>query len=170
MAYNYPQELVFIGKQIVSSSSTSTSFTSGISSNFTNYLIKIRNVVFTVAGTNSLTMTYSTNGGSSYLSTGYKSENWTRSGLSGDDDSSSSAFLIFDDIGTSPNIPYCGDVTCYNLSNAQVKTVYAYNSGWLNSGCVVQFHSGVQTGTTAVTAIKFQGGTFTGNFYLYGII
>jgi hypothetical protein len=171
MAYNYPQELVWIATQSASAVS-SISFTTGISSNFKTYLVKIRDAIVSV-NQHTIILTFSTNGGSSYLSSNYKSQ-IIANGSSLDNDTSTSAIIVNTDLSSTSSITNNCDVTLYNLSNSQVKTIYVYGGGWqaFNSVEATRIGASVQTGTTAVNAIKFaaDSGTITANFYLYGVV
>ena len=171
MAYNFHQELVYLGTQ-TASAAASVSFTTGISSNFVNYLVKIRDITTSIPN-NGILLTFSTNGGSSYLATNYKA-NIAMNGTALDNDSSTtSIFVDVDETGTSTNQGNA-DVVMYNLSNSQVKTVYTFGGAFQNFSSIVATRNGVgvQTGTTAVNAIKFAGNggaNMTAKFYLYGI-
>ena len=170
MAYNFKQELVLLGTQTASAAS-SVSFTTGISSNFTNYLVKVRDL-FTSTASQVVNMTYSTNGGSSYLSTNYSSGLYFN-GTTNDDDESTTSFVVSGDNTTSSTNTGNVDITLYNVTNTEVKTIYVFGGSFQNFSSVMATRNGtgVQTGTTAINAIKFSvpAGTMTGKFYLYGI-
>jgi len=176
MSYNIPNTYTLLAQQTASNSAT-ISFTSGITSNFLTYYIKIVNIV---AVTNDVRfrMLFSTNGGSSYLSSGYSygfrsfdsgaGNNWGHN--------ASSAFLTFNvyleevNNGTTSLNFYL-----FNLTDSVTqKSFISYLSTYDGTDSVMQcaFAGGTNTGTTAVNAIQFlfdSGNISTGSFYLYGV-
>lgn len=168
MAYYFPYELV---KLSTKTAGTTVSFTSEFTSNFTNYYVKIRGVQ-TVTDNVHIIMTFSVNNGSSYLSTGYKS------GISYDyatfNSGGTSSIRVLDTSSNSSTRGSNIDLTLYNLlDTSQVKVCYGWN-GYYSSDAASQYESccGVNTGTTAVNAIKFassSGNLQAGTFTLYGI-
>jgi len=176
MAFNFPYRLSKIATK-TASSSASLSFTSGISSNFTTYYIKVRRLVPATNNTQ-LLMTFSTNGGSSYLSTNYKyafawvNTNVSSGNISSDSDSSIKVSDSCSNVSTQPmNL----DMVLYNLNDSTycVKTVFQgviYGNGSLG---FVQEGGGMNTGTTAINAIKFaqsSGNLTSGTITLYGVV
>ena len=173
MSYAFPRELVYIDTQTASSSS-SISFTSGISTNFKTFLVKIRNLNPSSNAANIL-LTFSTNGGSSYLSTNYNYYDFfVTNALGNDSATGTSSIHTFSDVSSTAKFAINEDITLYNFSNSvQVKSVYyQYMAQNGTPVPVIVEGYGNNTGTTAVNAIKFapSAGTFTtGNFYLYGV-
>ena len=171
MAYNFPNELSYISTQ-TASTSTNINFTTGISSNFSTYLVTIRN--FRPSGTTvALQCLFSTDGGSSYLGSNY---NWSYSEFQGaaytakggtsDTKIEIEAFLI--STGGTIN----GDITFYNLSNSLAKSISSSLVYDKNDPIVCATGYGMNTGTTAVNAIRFQmdsGTLSSGSFKLFGV-
>lgn len=173
MAYNFPQELVKL-QSINASTSATISFTSGISTNFKTFLIKIRNLVPSV-NDNSLHMTFSTNGGSSYLSSNY---NYSLRYFSNGATVLSSASAAFIDVMDSPSstVSKSGniDITLYNLPDStRVKSCYIHGAVFTaDTKEVIEYGFGSNIGTTAVNAIRFamgSGNINSGTFTLYGV-
>lgn len=175
MAYNTPRELVLIDTKTASNSAT-ISFTTGISTNFSVYFIKIRNMVV-ASDTANILMLFSTNGGSSYLSSNYDwgyvngGSNPFTSGVNGAADSKSQIGNFLSN--TSSNA--CnGDIKFFNLADSTNIKTYFFYSNSINSGNNDFYFvgGGRNSGTTAINAIRFQASTgniTSGTFYLYGV-
>lgn len=176
MAYKYPQTLVLLANTPASSSST-IDFTSLITANFTSYYVKLRNIVPATDNVQ-LQLLFSTNNGSSYLGSAY---GWTNTKadsngtLSATGNASTAAIIqVASNLSSTTANALNGDLEFFNL-----------NSGVLEPRCMGQLeyidnaaHSvmietaGLNTGVTAVTAIRFQmssGNIASGNFLFYGV-
>lgn len=174
MGYNYPQRICKISTQIASGSG-SLSFTSGFS-NFSTFLVKIRTIIPATDNV-SLLMTYSTDGGISYLSSNY---NWglffVRSTPAGGATAgaATTSITISTVLGNSSSRGLNGDIMLYGLNQSTYvpKCTYhvvSYNTSALSQ---VEIGGGMNTGTTAVNAIKFamsSGNITSGGITLYGI-
>jgi len=168
-----PNRLVLI-TSTTASSSASISFTTGISSNFSTYMAKIRN--FTPAtNASTLRLTFSTDGGGSYLNTNYKRcDNYCTSGAASaaeGSDSDSSLTLV----GNLSNTKVMNmDLILYNL-NSNTFSPLCMDILFSISGTgesVLQWGGGLNTTTTAINAIKFAmsaGNITSGTISLYGV-
>lgn len=174
MAYNYPKELTYLATVTASSSATAT-FTSGISSNFSSYLIKLRNVVPATNAT-TLIFRYTTNGGGSWTATNSEyaiveanTSTLTRTGVDGT---------------TSPVIVRVNSSTAANCLNGELfingsqtaKSPLSYFSGiHVDSNAAISRMASAVTSRDNVTAINgfrllFSAGNIaSGSFYLYGV-
>lgn len=170
MAFAFHQELILVATA-TASASTSVTITTGIDSKFNNYLLKCRGVSSNASAT-MVTIQFSTDGGSTWLTTNYKSST-LENGTTNDNNNQTTSIFTLGDLPNSTTILGNMDVTLYNLTNSQVKLVYGFGGYYQTFNNIVACHgtAGVQTGTTAVNAIKIgtSGTNFTGNFYLYGI-
>lgn len=176
MAFLFPQRLCKISTQ-TASSSASLSFTTGISSNFTTYYVKVRNLL---PATNNVTLllTFSTNGGSTYLSTNYKyAIAWIKSdGGSGTLSSGSdSSIKICENISSTSTRKLNADIVFYNLNDATYCCKIAHHANYFTAGTLAQAFEGggMNTGTSAVNAIKFamsSGNIASGSITLYGCV
>jgi len=174
MAYNFIQEICKIETKTASNSST-ISFTSGIGTNFNVYLVKTRDVIL-ITNSTYIQMLFSTDGGSTYLNSAY---NWghvsygTGFGPSSGGGESVAFIQIGNALSNATNQSVNADITLYNLNNSSgVKICRGYTTG-IGSGNVSIFNTvGLNTGTTAVNAIRFQmssGNISSGTFTLYGV-
>jgi len=174
MSYNIPSYLTTLSNQSASSSA-SISFTSGISSNFTLYYVKIRNFIPATNNVN-LHMLFSTDGGATYLGANY---NWGYrdfySGSSFDNNSGTGAYIqLLDSISNSSTAPSNFDIYLYNLTDSVSQKSYFYDEVVKYGGSVVSAEMGCggNSGTTAVNAIQFittSGNIASGQFILYGV-
>lgn len=175
MAFAFPYRLCKISTQ-TASASASLSFTSGISANFTTYYVKVRNLK-PVTNNVQLLLTFSTNGGSSYLATNYKyAVSFVNSSASAGNTSSDSAtsIIICDSIGNTSTRPLNADIVLYNLNDATFCAKTANHACFYNNAAtsMVQEGGGMNTGTSAVNAIKFamsSGNITSGTITLYGV-
>lgn len=179
MAYDIPTRIPKIQTQ-TASSSASLSFTTGFG-NFSTYLIKIRKVV---AATNAvqLYMTWSTDGGSTYLSTNYLHSNYQFTSSGGRNYAASA--------GSAAQIPITNsngnlssvstrdinaDIVLYNLAGTRCPTCTLHAALYNSSGtpvadCIIG--GGMNTTTSAINGIKFamsSGNIASGTITLYGI-
>lgn len=175
MSYNFPKRLSLI-QSTSASTSASISFTSGISSNFSVYYVKIRQLHPDTDGTD-LLLTFSTNGGSNYLSSNYKwaiqSANSAATDTSNRNDAGSSITV---DQGCSNNAAWLSgaDIVFYNLNDGTFcprMFSHAISVDSIPRGKVMVC-AGLNTGTIAVNAIKFamsSGNITSGTFSFYGV-
>jgi hypothetical protein len=173
MAYNFAQELTLISTQ-TASASASISFTTGISSNFNVYVIKIRNA-YPATNSKGIEMRWSTNGGSTYLSTSYQwgMINARSDTLAQDNNNAGTSFTIHFAQENSATKRASGEIILFNLSDTNVKTYYSYIGNFQNSGFMgLTTIGGAHSGTTAINAIKLQyttGNITAGQFSLWGL-
>jgi hypothetical protein len=161
-----------ISKQTAAASSALT-FTTGISTAYNIYYLEYYGVTVT-SNSADILLQISTNGGSSYLTTGYTQNgqyNTTGSlgafniGLAGN-------ILVYtQDSGTT--LPGCGNCRMYNFNSTtfqkQFYTVFSGSSGGVNlTGTSICLN----TDTAVVNAVQIvpTAGTFSGVFILYGIV
>ncbi len=171
MSYMYPKELNLIQKLTASSSAT-ISFTSGINTNFPTYVVKIRNMI-AATGASTLQMLYSTDGGSTYLSSNYYStfiSNNTASVVHSGTGASAQFSIML--LCSSTNV-LNGQIVLYDLGVAKQMT-YRCNFITVNSdgNIAMTNNGGTQKSTTAINAVRFQmssGNIASGDFYLYGV-
>jgi len=173
MAYYIPSYLVKLSSQTASSSST-ISFTSLINSNYSTYLVRIRTAVPASNAVN-MTMLFSTNNGTSYLSTNYAYGYDIRGSTNSDVGSSTdtSLFIAGSQItgsGTFLN----SDIMLYDMNSGTYSAKFNSNSVVLTSSTnfATVISGGMNTGTTAVNAIEFKyssGNISSGTFTLYGV-
>ena len=173
MAYNSPQELALI-QTLSASNSATISFTSGISSNFPSFVVKIRNYVPASNGSN-LQMLWSTNGGSSYLGgTSYLYASLlTATSTNTHPASTGTAFFqLAPSVSSTAAQALNGELILHNMSDANLKNfmgTFEYES----SGSAISYISVVgSNGTTAINAIQFlssTGNITSGTFDLYGV-
>jgi hypothetical protein len=170
--------LVLISSQ-TASSSANISFTSGITGTYNNYYLLYSNV-FPVTNGVTLQLTVSTNGGSSYVSTGYNSwlgnANMTNTAGYAFVDTTSGVILHInqgDTANTSnPINGYCNlmNVTAGTYFMSTNGTSTGYNTATPN--VFVTTHAAM-TNQAAVNAIRlsFQSGNIAqGTFTLYGVL
>lgn len=174
MAYNFPLEIVKI-QTLPASGSATISFTSGINSNFKTYLIKIRNMRPVTADI-SLRMTFSTDGGSSYLNSNYKySLRYFSNAATVVSSASTTSIDVMDSPNNTAGPAGNVDITLYNLPDStHVKSCYIHGASFtFDTKEVIQYGYGMNTTTTAVNAIRFlmsSGNITSGTFTLYGVV
>lgn len=166
--------LVFIEQQTASSSSA-LSFTSCFTSSYNNYLIVLEDLLPATNAVN-LILEVSTDGGSSYLSSGYSGGYWVWSSGGGGAGSvgSASMSLAISQSNSSTNKRCCGEITFRNpLGTSSYKDINARVSGWDGSSHYTYLANGTNTTTSAVNAfrLKFSSGNISsGNVYVYGLL
>ena len=175
MAYDLPYRISLI-QTLTASSSASLAFTSDISANFSTYLVKVRMLVPATTNTN-LLLTFSTDNGSTYLNANYKwgkftflgtfSRAYTRS------DSDTSIQIAAALSSTSAN-DFNADIILHNLNSNTFSPLVMCHSTCYNTTPKAQgtVGGGMNTTTTAVTAIKFamsSGNITSGTISLYGL-
>ena len=160
--------LVKIATMTASGSPSTISFTSGIAT-YTTYFVTYSNVES--SGTDKLQMLFSTNGGSSYLatgylsgvnSTGYTSNTWSNL------NSTTYGLLTLSSASTQLS---SGSFWLFNLTTSSPPT---YVGQFMNSGGIQGLCFGNNSTTSGVNAIQFSfvsGSTFnSGTFTLYGLV
>ena len=175
MAYNFPRTLSLISTKTGDNSATFLEFTSAITTNFSTYYVEIRNLL---PATNNVTLalTYSTNNGSTYLSTNYAyvCHNVTSAPASSDIGGESAAScIICDALSNAASAGLSADIYLYGVDGA-LPMLYKgqgshYNQASNYNG--IQF-TGQNFGTTAVTAIKWtlsSGNIVSGTIKLFGV-
>lgn len=172
MAYNFKPELSLIQSQ-TASSSASIVFTSGISSNFENYVIKFRNVVAATNAVN-LNLDFSVDGGSTYLTSGsYGIQGATLTTISrnGANGGANTLVLLCSSTATS-----CinGELFLSNLQDASNHIGYFSGVHINSSGNIAQMVTGVRNynNTASVNCLKISfssGNIASGTFILYGV-
>lgn len=174
MAFDSPFRISLISSQ-TASSSASIVFTSGISANFSTYLIKIRGLVAATNNT-SLLLTFSTNSGSTYLSSNYL---WAASTLktataASAGSASDSSIQISDALSsTSSNDLNC-DIILYDMNSATFVPKCVYNAVCHNTTPAPQSEQGggMNSGVAAVNALKLamsSGNIASGVISLFGV-
>lgn len=158
------------------SGASSVTFTSGISSTYNNYLILMNSIKLSAA--NPLQLQLSTNGGSTYITTGYFTGQisivdgslgtWTN-------DVNATTYLVSSYLGNSAWYAYAE----LYLWNATAGSGYVITSG---QGVIIDpstpdvyyttLQGGYATASTTVNAFKLipSSGTFSGTISLYGIL
>jgi len=174
MAYNSPFDMVLLNTQTASSSST-LSFTSVISANFVNYYVKFVEIV---PSTNNVSfqMLFSTNNGSTYLSTVYEWGNVivdTSGTLNTTGSSSDSSITIAPNLSSTAANSLNGVMNIFSLNSNTYKPKLWMSGTYTNTTtCAGIRCMGSNDGTTAVNAIRFQmssGNIASGSIYLYGL-
>jgi len=175
MAYNNPKTLSLIATGTANNSATYLEFTSKITTSFTTYYVEIRNLL---PATDNVTMdlTFSTNNGSSYLATnyGYAYHNTTSQPASTSTGSNSAASAIFcSALSNGASTGFSADMYLYNVDTTTPMHFKGMGSHYNTSSYLnhVAF-AGFNSGTTAVTAIKFtlsSGNMVSGTIRLYGV-
>lgn len=176
MAYDVPSRIALIETK-TASSSASLAFTAGFG-NFTTYIIKIRTLV---PATNAvaLNMTWSTDGGSSYLASNYLWSQYQFTSSGGRNYGASGAASLIQitnssgTLSTTAGRDFNGDIVLYNLGGTRCPTCTLHASHY-NSSAVADgiIGGGMNTTTTAINAIKFamsSGNITSGTITLYGL-
>ena len=169
--------LVLIQSQTASSSSSLT-FTSGITSTYNDYWICISSIITSATGAN-LEMQISTNGGSSYISSSYTtgevSTNNTVGGAWNNDVNATSYMIAIHNVSTS-SVYASTSFTLYNATSGSgyvqtQGTGCSYDAGLSGMYFIYQMGN-YNTSSTTVNALKFltSSGTFSGTISLFGIL
>lgn len=174
MAYFIPYKTALITTTSASASG-SIAFTSGINANYSTYLVRIRNALPASNAVN-LLLTFSTDGGSTYLSTNYKYAR-LESDSNGENfvggNAQASVILATNMRSTSQSIN--ADIMLFDLNSSTISPrIYGITSYWRSDAGSfgTNFGGGMNTTTTAVNAIKFAfsaGNITSGTFTLYGV-
>jgi len=161
------------------SSSASIAFTTGINSAYKKYIIEVIDAVPATDGTN-FKLTCSTDGGSSYLSSGYKYVAATHNSagsLAGDNNNAgSSIFLNFTSttVGNVSGENISIQIEIYNPAGSALKNIM-YRTTYQNTAAniAMTYGSGTLGTTSTVNALKIDcatGNITSGTFKLYGIL
>lgn len=160
------------------SGASNSAFTSCFSSSYDVYLVTMQDVVMSASSTR-LEFQFSTNGGSTWVTTNYSYSGWRIdiTGASGGDNGNSVSFI---DVGiglallTTNSPGWAGSFNIYNpLSSSMAKHI-ANGSGFGPAqGFNPNFRTfgGYQTSTSAMNAFQIfpSSGTFSGTFRCYGL-
>lgn len=175
MADSFPKTLSLIATGTANNTATFLEFTSKITTAFTTYYVEIRNLL---PATNNVTLalTYSTNNGSTYLSTNYDYvyHNVTSVPANASTGATTAAScIICDGLSNAASAGLSADMYLYAVDVAAPMHYKGqgshYNQASKFNG--IQF-AGWNTGTTAITAIKFalsSGNIVSGTIRLYGV-
>lgn len=168
--------LVLIQSQVVSSSTPAITFTTGISGTYDVYFFSFYGLTVDTAF-QEIIMQLSTDGGSSYSSTGYDSEGYFANvaGLGNVAGGDGTGIVINNAPDPSSGFSAAGFGYLYNFGNASLNKQAIFNSNTYQSGDQFQFGVGSNWATaTVVNALQVILGTsgnfLTGNFKLYGIV
>jgi hypothetical protein len=158
------------------SSSATISFTTGITSTYTSYLF-VFSALLPATNTATFGFQVSTNGGSSYISSGYSSginyNNYNSASFT--NANSTTNAVLTGPLSTTSGYGFSGYLNCYNISNgdnvsfAGLGSFYGSSSG---QGTMVTYGAGAGT-TTDVTAFQFSmssGNIASGTISLFGIL
>lgn len=176
MAYNAGASsgnLVLISSQVASASSALT-FTSGITG-YLNYLLTYTGVV--VSNNNAtLYARLSSNGGSSYIATGYENAGVvsTTTGIFQFVNNTTTQIQLMDGILTGAGLAANGQCTLYGLNSSTLYKNFYYTSGYrigFDSSFSYKSAAGELADTTSMNALQvtIDAGTFSGTFKLYGV-
>lgn len=174
MTIKYPQRLCLLSSQSASSSA-SIVFTQ-ISSNFTNYYLKIRKVLPATDGVN-LYIQVSTDGGATYITTTTYNIITTATDSSGGNKSnrniSATEMYLCTLLSNVSTRPAYVDVIFYNLNSSTYMPRMLSKSIQASSIDLAQVtqSSSLNTTTTPITAFKVycsSGNIASGQFYFYG--
>ncbi len=176
MAYNQPEEFIFLSTQ-TASNSASLSFTSLITSQYPVYYIKIRSII-PATDTNNLVLTYSTNNGSTYLNSNYLWSNYSVNSSAGAADFFSSSdtqcALALQLSNSSTTTGLNGNYYLFGFGQSVVATFFGNGTLTNANGNPDLFESaGMNTSTTPINAIKFaltSGNITSGTIDLYGMV
>jgi hypothetical protein len=168
--------LVLISSQVASNTAALT-FTTGITNAYDVYKLVYYGVLPVSGATPTLNLQISTNGGSSYINTGYAAydsfsyaagivqSQATASGAAG--------FIIGNSTDNTSNVPCAGFAYLYNLTNSSYyKFCQRFNTGFFSGGLFSAAGAGSYPSTTNVNALQVvmsTGNISTGTFKLYGI-
>lgn len=162
-------KLVLIQSQTASASST-INFTTGITNTYTTYLFVFTAIVSSAGGAD-FEMLVSTNGGSSYLATGYSSGlNFnTYNSATLTNQNVSTYFKIFTGVAAGTNY-FSGTVWCYNITTANNPMIIGQLFG--GNGPYLQQIMGLNSTTSGVNAFQFlfgSGNITSGTITLFGV-
>lgn len=160
------------------SSSASLDFTTGFSTNYTNYLVTIRNLTAGTAAAQ-LYMKVTTDGGSNWLGgTGYTSGvnyNALNSTTLTNGNTSAGAQFRLTGTGISTSAPgYGADIWCMNVNTGGVMSIvgqcsFLPNGGTYSYGTIVGYNSGSLT-VDGFQFLMSSGNISTGTISVYGLV
>lgn len=161
-----PGSLVLIQTQTTAGAS-SLDFTSGISTTYSTYFVSMRGM-FAVSGASNFQVLFSTNGGSSYLGSGYVSgyvATAYNSATWGNSNSTSVGLMG----SLSTTVPSNGFFYIHNLANSSVVVSYS-GQLWQGNGTQQNIIYGQNT-NLSINALRFNvaSGNIIGTVSLYGI-
>lgn len=163
--------LVLVTTKTASASAT-IDFTSGITSSIPNYLVIISNVVPDTSGVG-MRMVWSTDGGSTYLSTGYLSGNNSNTNTATTlTNTNASTFCTLTTTMTT-SVTFSAIIFLYNMNTANNPSYTAMTIKAQSGAFRMSRGAGYNTTTSGVNAIRFQtssGNITSGSFSLYQII
>jgi hypothetical protein len=177
MAYSFPLKYVKLASTTVSVAVNSVSFTSLITSNFSTYYVAIRALVPVTDNTNFL-LIFSTDNGVSYLNSNYLWGNIIQSNttLTSASNSSDSSIQLLNATSNVSTGGMYGDLLLYNMNNGtQTPRVNGYVVTPHQSSSATAYRTfcqGINSGTTAVTAVLFKmssGQISSGTISFYGV-
>lgn len=156
------------------SNSASINFTTGITSSYTNYILKINNYL-PVQTNQRLNLLYSTDGGNTWLSSGYLSANsFTNTSTPGTWTGSTSATTSVILMGAVDNSygTGAGEYTLYDLATGAYPKVSGVACYGLSSTCVraLLFSASSNVNINALQIIAGAGNITSGTFSLYGVV
>ena len=153
--------LSLIQTQTVPNGTSSVAFTTGITSTYTNYLLRYNNFVGISLTSNQILLQISTNGGTSYITTGY---------TLGSSSTATTGLVIGQESVTQDD--NWGEVELANFTNGTAYVGCFAEDNIITSGVSQStFSSYYNTPSTTVNAFKIvtqDGSTFMGTFSLYG--
>lgn len=162
---------VLLQSQTASNSAT-ISFTTGISATYYNYVLVFDGVVPVTNGA-LLQIQYSTNGGSSYVSTGYSSGTGLGSnvGGAGSSQGTSTSAMVIAALNNAANNAGAGTCWLYNLTSGS--SASSVTRGYNVGSNLIILSGGLFGNTTSVInaiQLSFSSGNISaGHFHLYGI-
>ena len=153
-------------------STSPVTFTTGISSTYNNYMLVGENIVASSASVGNIAIQFSSNGGSSYISSGYSNTAYlyTYNATTATTSSSTSEYMIYPQNNTGYNSSF--QVLIGSLALSQFKT--GCGMAFLTNGTatnIVLLKCNYTTGTAmnALQVYNDNAGTISGTFTLYGI-
>ncbi len=176
---SFKQQRLVLRSNQSASTSASIEFKSVIDSNFSVYLLKVRDLVSATTARAPL-ITFSTDNGATYLNSAYRyggtfSDSTAATGNIGSSGSAAFIQLFGTSISSTSSNGASMDIYFYNLnSGVLVPKLCAYCVAYTSASRVTQWQAGGQNdGTTAVTAVKFAmssaANITSGKFYFYGV-
>lgn len=165
---------------LTAANSATISFTSNINSTYVNYVVVLENVV-PVTNAVQMNMLVSTNGGSSYLNTGYLSQATTLfagalGSTAGSITTSIALTTTTHPLKNTAGAGWSGQLNMYNVNGGTGNCQVAIFGSYIESSSgvtVAPVCSSAAPASSAINAIQFamsSGNISTGNFTLYGIV
>jgi hypothetical protein len=175
MAYNFPKTNVKIQSQTASNSAT-IDFTSVITSNFQTYMVRFLNVV-PITISVQMQILFSTNNGGAWLGSAYLWSTFTTlsnaTNVVNDSAADSSCTLVTGLVNTA-SVGISGTMMLFDMNNGTLVPKFYFDAATVNAtpNAALIWGGGMNSGTTAITAIRFQmssGNISSGTFVLYGV-